>query len=106
MRNAIHALVLLAASAAVNAAAGDGATTSDLTIHATGFESARGHAIAKLFVPGDNVLGTGHWQLSAPIEGGVVGAIQLQFIDALLRTSAERAKRKPLSGPVDAERMP
>lgn len=41
-----------------------------LTIHATGFANARGHAIAKLYRPGDDVLGPGRWQSSSTIVNG------------------------------------
>lgn len=41
-----------------------------LTTAATGFRNTDGHAVAKLFAPGDNVLGPGHWQVSAPIVAG------------------------------------
>lgn len=51
------------------AAAGE-LNVGDLTIHATGFTHAGGLAIAKLFAPGDNVLGPGRWQASTPVEGG------------------------------------
>ena len=51
-------------------AAAGGLDVGDLTIHATGFTHAGGHAIAKLFAPGDNVLGPGRWQASMPVEGG------------------------------------
>ena len=40
------------------------------TIRASGFAHTRGQAIAKLFQPGDNVLGNGHWQAAAKIAGG------------------------------------
>ena len=46
------------------------ADTGKLTIHATGFADARGRAVAKLFVAGDNVLGAGRWEVTAPIQGG------------------------------------
>lgn len=48
----------------------DNSATSVLNIHATGFKHARGHAVAKLFAPGDKVLGPGRWQLVTSIEGG------------------------------------
>ncbi len=38
-----------------------------LTLHVTGFADARGHAVAKLYAPGDNVLGAGRWQVRTPI---------------------------------------
>ena len=47
-----------------------GADPGLLTVHATGFKHARGHAVAKLFAPGDKVLGPGRWQRVAPIEEG------------------------------------
>ena len=42
--------------------------TGELIIRATGFKHARGHAIAKVFAPGDNVRGPGRWQMPAPIQ--------------------------------------
>jgi uncharacterized protein (DUF2141 family) len=39
-------------------------------VRASGFAHARGHAVAKLFAPGDNVLVAGRWQVIAPIENG------------------------------------
>jgi len=44
-------------------------SSGDLTLHVTGFVHTRGHAVAKLYAPGDNVLGAGHWQVSAPVDG-------------------------------------
>jgi uncharacterized protein (DUF2141 family) len=41
-----------------------------LTLRASGFAHAGGGAVAKLFIAGDNVLGAGRWQQSAPIERG------------------------------------
>lgn len=51
------------------AAATDAPNIGALTLHVTGFVHARGHAVAKLYAPGDNVLGPGHWQVRTPIEG-------------------------------------
>jgi len=51
-------------------AAADGQNVGDLEIHVTGFAHARGHAVAKLFAPGDNVLGPGRWQVGMPVDGG------------------------------------
>lgn len=42
----------------------------DLVIHVSGFKSAHGHAVAKLFQPGDDVLKRGRWQSVAAIESG------------------------------------
>jgi uncharacterized protein (DUF2141 family) len=41
----------------------------NLALHVAGFSHARGHAVAKLFAPGDNVLGAGRWQVRMPIDG-------------------------------------
>lgn len=67
MRRAVLGLAF--SGVGILAAAG-GPNVGDLTIHATGFRHAGGHAIAKLFAPGDNVLGPGRWQASMPVEGG------------------------------------
>ena len=48
------------------AAAEDGA----LTIQASGFKHGNGQAVAKLFQPGDDVLGRGRQQVSAAISNG------------------------------------
>jgi uncharacterized protein (DUF2141 family) len=42
----------------------------DLVVHAKGFTHARGHAVAKLFFPGQNVRGKGHAQVRADIKDG------------------------------------
>ena len=52
------------------AAPADGSETGELTVYAAGFTHSRGHAVAKLFAPGDNVLKPGRWQLAKNIEGG------------------------------------
>jgi uncharacterized protein (DUF2141 family) len=44
--------------------------SGDLVVHAVGFKHPRGHAIAKLFLPGENVLRHGHQQARADIQGG------------------------------------
>ena len=62
-------LTALALAAMALPAAAD-PVTGDLTIQAGGFVHARGHAVAKLFAPGDNVLGPGRWQSSLPIDRG------------------------------------
>ena len=41
-----------------------------MTVHAAGFAHARGHAVAKLFAPGDDVRRAGRWQVVMVIEGG------------------------------------
>jgi uncharacterized protein (DUF2141 family) len=50
--------------------AAESTTTSDLIVHASGFKHARGHAIAKLFWPGENVLAKGHVEVRADIHDG------------------------------------
>ena len=67
-RRTMVGLALAFGGAGISAAA-DGLNIGDLTIHATGFAHARGHAVAKLFAPGDNVLGPGRWQVGMPIDG-------------------------------------
>lgn len=59
---------VLAFGATDVSAATDASNSGDLTLHVTGFVHARGHAVAKLYAPGDNVLGAAHWQVRAPIE--------------------------------------
>lgn len=59
---------VLAFGATDISAATDASNSGDLTLHVTGFAHARGHAVAKLYAPGDNVLGAGHWQVRAPID--------------------------------------
>ncbi len=66
-RLALIGLTLAVGASALSAAAVNAEPV--LTIRASGFKHARGHAVAKLFAPGDNVLGPGHWQLVAAIEG-------------------------------------
>lgn len=64
-------LMLAFGGAALTAAApADAPLTGELTIHASGFANTRGHAVAKLFAPGDDVLKPGRWQLAKTIAGG------------------------------------
>ena len=64
-------LMLALGGAALTAAApAGGPETGELTIHAIGFVQTRGHAVAKLFAAGDNVLKPGRWQLAKTIDGG------------------------------------
>jgi uncharacterized protein (DUF2141 family) len=41
-----------------------------LKVEASGFNNASGHAIAKLFLPGQNVRQRGHFEIKADIRGG------------------------------------
>lgn len=52
------------------------ATDGDIEILAKGFKNARGQAMAKLFLAGDDVLGPGRWQVATLIK---VGQAQLNF---------------------------
>jgi len=61
-------LTLCGHAAAAGPAAGQG--DGGLTVHAVGFPHTRGQAIAKLFRPGDDVLGPGRWQQSTSIKDG------------------------------------
>lgn len=61
------AVLLAAAALGANAA---GNENFALSVHARGFMHAGGHAIAKLFAAGDDVLGRGRWQLTAAIQDG------------------------------------
>lgn len=69
MRKKLFGLALALSGVGAWAAA-DEPNVGELTIHVTGFTHARGHAMAKLFAPGDNVLGTGRWQMRVPIDTG------------------------------------
>jgi len=60
--------ILSATPLASPVATAQGLKADGLTIRATGFSHARGHAIAKIFVPGDNVRGPARWQISASIQ--------------------------------------
>lgn len=81
MRSAIKApvlAVLLALALDTTpciAAAADAPSTGnakgDLTVRASGFAHTRGHAVAKLFITGDNVLEAGRWQATAAIANGL-----------------------------------
>lgn len=51
-------------------AGADPARAGALTVHATGFKDTQGHAIAKLFLPGDDVLRAGRWETRAEIRDG------------------------------------
>jgi uncharacterized protein (DUF2141 family) len=67
----ILALALALGGTMVSAVAADAPANGDLTVRASGFAHARGHAVAKLFMVGDNVLEAGRWQVTAPIENGL-----------------------------------
>lgn len=70
MRKAITSLALAVSGAFMTATAAHGRDSGELKVHAVGFTHSGGHAVAKLFAAGDDVLGLGHWQLVANIEGG------------------------------------
>ncbi len=55
-----------------------GTDTATLSVHATGFTHEHGHAVAKLYAPGDDVLGPGRWVSKADIHEG---AATLQWHD-------------------------
>lgn len=67
IRSAMLASVLAFGASGISAAT-NVSNSGDLTLHVTGFVHTRGHAVAKLYAPGDNVLGAGHWQVRAPID--------------------------------------
>ena len=69
MHLSVAALVL--AFACTAAVANESAVTSELSIHAIGFKHTHGHAVAKLFSPGDSVLGRGRWEAKAVIADGM-----------------------------------
>lgn len=72
MRNTLTTLLsaLAVGGALLTATAAYGGDSGELNVRAVGFAHSGGHAVAKLFIAGDNVLGRGHWQLAATIEGG------------------------------------
>lgn len=43
---------------------------ADLVVHATGFGSNQGHAVADLFVEGEDILGKPHIRIEGDIKGG------------------------------------
>lgn len=57
----------IVALATVGSARGDGPA---LIVHASGFKNSAGQAVAKLFMPGDNVLKRGRWEAKAAIKDG------------------------------------
>lgn len=63
-------LLLAACLSALTLPASATQDENTLIVNATGFAHARGHAIAKLFEPGDNVLEHGRHQLIAEIRDG------------------------------------
>ena len=62
------ALTVLLSAQCVAHAAEEGAGV--LTVHVIGFTDVQGHAVAKLFRPGDNVLEKGRWEVSATVKDG------------------------------------
>jgi len=41
----------------------------DLVVHAVGFKHTRGHAVARLFAPGDDLMGPGRAEVKADVHG-------------------------------------
>lgn len=68
MHGGAAALLLVMILSGTTAAAGQDLKAGELTIRATGFAHARGHAVAKFFKIGDNVRGQARWQMTAPIQ--------------------------------------
>lgn len=66
------ALQIAVLSAALAAAFSTGADTGSapLTVEASGFKNDTGHAVAKLFMTGDDVLRRGRWEVSATVNAG------------------------------------
>lgn len=62
--------LMLALGLTVLSVAAKAEDRGELMVRAQGFKHAGGHAVAKLFIAGDKVLGPGRWQASAPIEAG------------------------------------
>jgi uncharacterized protein (DUF2141 family) len=58
--------ILIFGSVSANAAPDSG----ELKIEVTGFVTDKGHAVAKLFSPKDDVLKKGRWEISEVINGG------------------------------------
>lgn len=77
MFDARRLFAVLLGSVALGAGAA-GEEDNALAVHVVGFKHAGGHAVAKLFAPGDDVLGCGRWQLAAPIRQGQA---ELRFPD-------------------------
>jgi uncharacterized protein (DUF2141 family) len=64
-------LLTIAVAGTMAQAAGEvGSATGVLTVQASGFADTQGHAVAKLFQPGDNVLDKGRWESTAAIKDG------------------------------------
>jgi uncharacterized protein (DUF2141 family) len=63
-------LLSMAAIPVPSRAADAGRAPADLIIEASGFQSSAGHAIAKLFLPGDNVRQRGRQEVAATIAAG------------------------------------
>lgn len=68
-RRAFQNAVLSAALLAVFSADADAGSTA-LTVEAWGFKNDTGHAVAKLFRPGDDVLKRGRWEVAAIVKDG------------------------------------
>lgn len=60
----------IVALACLSDASAQTAPTGSLTVQASGFANAQGHAVAKLFRPGDDVRSTGRWEARAEIQDG------------------------------------
>jgi uncharacterized protein (DUF2141 family) len=71
-RRLLHAAAALAWAMgnAPGVAMANASGTGTLTLQASGFTHAGGRAVAKLFIPGDNVLEAGRWQQTAAIDRG------------------------------------
>jgi uncharacterized protein (DUF2141 family) len=63
-----NAMLSSALFAAFSAGADRGSAA--LTIEALGFKNETGHAVAKLFMPGDDVLKRGRWEVSDIVQAG------------------------------------
>jgi uncharacterized protein (DUF2141 family) len=64
------ALLAMVAASSIAQAAGEAGAAGVLTIQASGFDDTQGHAVAKLFQPGDNVMEKGRWESLAVIKDG------------------------------------
>ena len=61
---------LLSIALMLACASAQAADAGALSLHATGFAHARGHAVAKLLAPGDEISGPGRGLLRAEIRDG------------------------------------
>jgi uncharacterized protein (DUF2141 family) len=64
------AQILMAASAFTSHSVLAAQDSNGLVVEVSGFKNNSGHAIAKLFIPGDDVIGKGRQEVSGTIRNG------------------------------------